>query len=160
MPSELLATIERYERAKAELDDTIRDAHTTIKTLRRVAAECDQRAVAVQDALKDTTHDIVSGYIDRYLKAIGPMIRSEMKLCMESIRRDFRRIERALFIDDNGCDLRVIGEDKSPVIADRFGTIAMGKQKRKPSGRRITARKVTDAEVDAAYEKAVEEQSE
>lgn len=128
--SELIEWIERFERAKEELAEIVREANSSVKASKAALAEVQEARDAI---VRDITHGVeqrTAALVDTYLAALGPELRDHMDRSVARVHHEFKKLELAVFAGSAQGDIRtqimkIVDDDPEP-------------PRRKPSGKRVT----------------------
>lgn len=126
--TELTEWIERFERSRDELDETIREANSSVKAAKKALAEIQAAKDEMAQDVKALCQKTVNDAISEFLEQLGPEMKGHMDRSVQHIDRNFQRLAEAMFIGKGGPDLR----EMAASLVDGGPP-----KKSKPSGRRV-----------------------
>lgn len=90
--SKLLAEIERFETARAELRETISAAHAATKDLRSAIREARDVKKLVDEAARGTVEERIAAEVDTQLRALGEKTKTAMAASVEKVNGEFAKL--------------------------------------------------------------------
>jgi exonuclease VII small subunit len=104
--SELLEWIERFETARDQLDEKIREAHAATKACRQAKDELDARRLEILKEMADTVTERAADFVDTALDHLTPELKNYMDRTGRRIMSQFQQLEDAIFYGSTGIDVR------------------------------------------------------
>lgn len=103
--SELLEWIDRFETARDELQDVIRDAHSATKAMKAATAEMEDKRLEVSRQMGEAVSKELTLYVNKCINSMQPELQDYMTQASNRIISEFRKLEQSLFVV-NGVDIR------------------------------------------------------
>lgn len=128
--SELIEWIERFERAKEELAEIIREANSSTKASKTALAEIQEVRDGIVSDITRNVEERTGALVDAYLDALGPELRSHMDHSVARVHHEFKKLEMAVFAGAANGDIR---SQVMKILEDE-----PNKPRRGPSGKRVT----------------------
>jgi chromosome segregation ATPase len=121
----LVAAIDRFEQARDELRETVREAHSSTKALRQVERDVRQALAELDDRIEAVVQDRIQAAIDAKVAEACELLSAEIDRNVEALRAEFRAVADDLWRDSKGVDLRdLIGEWRKALTVG--GVVTLG----------------------------------
>ena len=101
MTSPLLENIERFEKARDELRELVREAHAAAKDLRAAAREAAKERADLQAVIETGAHDAIeeklADAVAEGLEELGKAMSDQMRKSVEKILAEFEQLKNRIF---------------------------------------------------------------